>query len=1138
MTFVLPAKTTQRRKVAILLWPIATPIFVRPTLLILLGSFALLFSCKSKPGTTHLFTEVSPDHSGIQFSNDLQENEDYNIDTYEYLYNGGGVSTGDVNNDGLPDILFTGNMVADKLYLNKGDLQFKDITSQSGFTSRSKWKTGAAMVDVNGDQLIDIYLCYSGPGTDEERSNQLYINTGITNGVPHFKESAKEYGLDAPGTFTTMVAFFDMDKDNDLDMFMVNHADMFYNPFFNSEKLRKTRHPKFGNRLYKNDNGHFNDISEAANIDGSGLNFGLSVSISDLNNDDWPDIYVTNDYDERDFLYLNEKNGSFREVLTTATRHISEFSMGSDIADYNNDGKPDVVVLDMLPEDNYRQKTLKGPDNYDKYMLRLNHGFHRQQMRNTLQLNNGNDKDSIPIFSEAGQLAGISNTDWSWAPLLADFDNDGWKDLFVSNGVLRGMTNLDFVKYAQVYSSKSKRPTQDKTKMWQQIKEMPTPLLHNYIFRNEHDLRFTNMTDDWGITKNAVSNGASYADLDNDGDLDLVINALNDKAIIYQNNSAKNNTSHFLKIKFAGEGQNTQGIGAKVHITTTHGEQVQEQYLTRGFQSTVDPVMHIGLGSDSTIISMTVKWPGGKITRLENLGADTLVTIDERTATISPHDTTVIAKKIFNDITETSGIDFTHQQSASVDFKFFPLLPFQLSKTGPSLAKADVNHDGLEDIFIGTSAGQESSLYFQTADGKFSKAKSQPWNNDKSFTNTDAFFFDADGDKDFDLYLVSGGADHFPGSKNYQDRIFENDGKGNFSSLEEALPVETISGSCARAADIDHDGLIDLFSGGMYTPGRFPVSPESFILKNKSTPGNIHFEKDTIAAGKEMGMVTDAVWTDINKDGWEDLIIIGQFMPIRLFENQKGTLKEITNDYGLSETNGWWRKILADDFDQDGDMDFVVGNLGLNSSFKASQQEPLSITYGPFYEKGTINPILCYYNDGKNYPWYTKDEMADQVPSINKRFLLYKDYAKAGLTDLLTKEQLQNSSTITAKTLQSVYLENKGNKQFTIHPLPNHAQLSTLNGLIAADVDADGKKDIILAGNFYPFRVQTGPLDASIGLVLKNDGKGKFSPLVYDKTGMILTGDVRNMISVKNKNGFCVVAGKNDGKVQCLQFFN
>ncbi len=662
-------------------------------------------ACNTNETSDTLFTSIPSSHSNIIFRNEIQEDENSNIDTYEYLYNGGGVAIGDLNQDGLQDILFTANMTADKIYLNKGNLQFEDITAESGFTSRKKWKTGAVIADINGDHLPDIYLCYSGTGTDEERSNELYINAGITDGIPRFKESAAIYGLDAPGTFTTMVNFFDMDNDGDLDMFMVNHADMFYNPFFNSEKLRKTRHPKFGNRLYRNDDGHFTDISEQANIDGSGLNFGLNASVSDLNNDGWPDIYATNDYDERDFLYLNKQDGTFREVLHTAARHISESSMGSDIADYNNDGTPDLIVLDMLPEDNYRQKTLKGPNNYNKYMLRLSLGFHRQQMRNTLQLNNGNDKDGIPIFSETGQLAGISNTDWSWAPLFADFDNDGWKDLFVSNGILRDMTNLDFVKYALVYSSKSKRQTQDKMKMWEQIREMPTPPLNNYIFRNNHDLSFTDVTKNWGINKTTVSNGAAYADLDNDGDLDLIINTLNDQALVYRNNASNNKNTHFLKIRFMGEGRNTQGIGAKVFIKTNHTSQMQEQYLTRGFQSSIDPVMLIGLGSDSIVNTLLIKWPEGKVSEFEHVKADTLITVyQSRAAMQSSAPGLPAPNPMFTDITEISGIDFTHRQSGFVDFKFFPLLPFQLSKTGPCLGKADVNLDGLEDIFIGASS--------------------------------------------------------------------------------------------------------------------------------------------------------------------------------------------------------------------------------------------------------------------------------------------------------------------------------------------------------------------------------------------------------------------------------------------------
>jgi len=1095
----------------------------------------LLLSCKQK--SKKLFTEVSSSYSGIDFRNDIKEDEDYNIDTYEYLYNGGGVATGDLNNDGLPDIVLGANMGSDRVYLNKGNLQFEDITENCGFQSREKWKTGIAVADINGDHLLDIYLCYSGPGTDEDRRNELYLNTGIKNGIPHFREAAKEFGIDALGTFTTMVNFFDMDNDGDLDMFMVNHADMFYNPFFNSEKLRKTRHPKFGNRLYRNDNGHFIDISEQTNIDGSGLNFGLSCAISDLNNDGWPDIYVTNDYDERDFLYLNNHDGSFRETLNTAARHISEFSMGSDIADYNNDGKTDLMVLDMLPEDNYRQKTLKGPDNYNKYMLRLSLGFHRQQMRNTLQLNNGNDKNGVPIFSEIGQLAGVSNTDWSWSPLFADFDNDGWKDLFVSNGILRDMTNLDFVKYGLTYSSKSKSPQKNKAKMWEQISQMRTPALHKYIFRNNHDLSFTNASAAWGITKDMVSNGAIYADLDNDGDLDLVINNLNAVASIYQNNSSGKKETHFLKIRLEGDRQNTQGIGAKVSIRTAGANQLLEQYLSRGFQSSVDAVMHFGLGKDSVVNDLIVRWPGGKVSHLQNLKADTTLVIKENTAIAEVVDSTHAEKSMFTDITEQSGIDFIHHESPFVDFSVNTLLPFQLSKTGPCLAKADVNQDGLEDLFIGSTAGQESKLYLQHKDGRFSISSSEPWNSKIKITNTDALFFDADNDRDPDLYLVSGGAEYLPGSNNYQDRIFENDGKGNFKEVESALPAETVSGACARTADLDKDGLPDLFIGGMYIPGQFPVAPESFILKNRSRPGSIHFEKEDpahYASLKRIGMVTDANWVDINKDGWSDLVVVGQFMPITLFINQEGTLTDKSSDYRLGDTNGWWRRLVADDFDGDGDIDFIVGNIGLNTPFKASSKEPISITYGSFYNSGTVNPIFCYYNGGINYPWNSKDELASQIPTIQRKYLRYEDYAKASLSEVFNKEELANSKTITAKMLQSIYLQNNGNNTFTVIALPLAAQVSALHGIIPIEFDNDGKKDLLIGGNLYPFRVQTGPLDASIGMVLKGNSNGQFIPLSYAQTGLLIDGDVRTMISLKTKNGTVIIAAKNNDKIQVL----
>jgi enediyne biosynthesis protein E4 len=1106
-------------------------------------------SCnRSQKNTGLLFTEMPSSVTHIDFRNDIKENEDYNILTYEYLYNGAGVAVGDVNGDGLPDIFFTGNMTSNKLYINKGNFQFEDVTEAAGLQGRTKWKTGAVMADVNGDGLLDIYVCYSGPGTDSERANELYINQGLKNGIPVFKECAKEYGLDAPGTYTTTVAFFDMDNDGDLDMLMVNHADMFYNPFFNTEKLRAKRDPKFGNRLYRNDNGHFTDISEQAHIDGSGLNFGLSVAISDINGDGWPDIYVTNDYDERDFMYLNNHDGTFKEVLAKAAGHISEFAMGSDIADYNNDGKPDIVVLDMLPEDNHRQKLLRGADNYDKYSLRAEHGFHHQQMRNTLQLNNGNGPDSIPVFSEVGQLAGMSNTDWSWAPLLADFDNDGWKDLFISNGINKDITNLDFVKYNSGYTIGQAEKAGNKVEMWQLVQQMPSTKLTNYLFRNNHDLTFTNMTTDWGFTRQTISNGAAYADLDNDGDLDLVINTINDGPIIYRNNASEMHKGHFLRIRLKGDNLNTDGIGAKVKCVTEHTSQFQEQYLTRGFQSSVDPVMHIGCGIDSLIQSLTVIWPRGKISVIRNVRADTLLTIYEKDA-VAPipaasgklaatpsAGSNSITSPLFTDITPQSGVPYTHHGAGFVDFKVSPLLPYQVSHVGPCLAKGDVNGDGLEDLFIGGSAGQECTLYLQTKDGRFQRAAVQPWNTDKDHTNTAALFFDADGDGDLDLYLVSGGADYPMGSRNYQDRLFENDGKGNFRLVPDALPAETISGGCVRAADYNKDGKPDLFVGGKLIPGFFPKAPESLILKNSSRPGHISFEKDVTQTDSVLlhpGMVSDACWVDLNKDGWPDLVVVGAFMPVTIFENRHGQLVDQTAANGLSNSQGWWTCILAGDFDHDGNTDLIIGNLGTNTQFKAAGNEPLQIYYGDFSGNGNFDPLLTYYIQGHSYPYASRDELFRALPALQKKFARYADYADAQITDVLRQDQLATAGISSIRTLQSTCFHNEGGHRWSLHPLPNYAQISMINGIVP--VDLDGTQDLIIAGNMYPFRAQLGPLDASIGLVLQEDGKGQFNPLTYDQTGLYIPGDTRNIIGLKGgKYQFIVAAGYN-GPVQVLR---
>jgi len=1101
----------------------------------------LLVSCKH--GSNTVFTEISPSYFNVDFRNDISETKDQNILTYEYLYNGGGVAVGDLNNDGLPDIFFTGNMTPNKLYLNKGDFKFEDITEKAGVTGRNKWKTGVVMADVNGDGLLDIYVCYSGPGVGLNRSNELYINNGVKNGVPTFTESAKAYGLDAPGTYTTSVVFFDMDNDGDLDMLMVNHADVFFNPFFNTEKLRATRNAKFGNRLYRNDNGHFTDVSVQAHIDGSGLNFSLSASVSDINGDGWPDIYVTNDYDERDFLYLNNHDGTFREVLPKATKHISQFAMGSDIADFNNDNKPDIIELDMLPEDNHRQKLLRGADNYDKFNLLVDHGFHKQLMRNSLQLNNGNDADGTPILSEIGQLAGVSNTDWSWAPLFADFDNDGWKDLFVTNGILKDMTNLDFVKYTSGYSPQYVKEKQDKGEIWELVQKMPTTKLTNYLFKNNRDLTFSNVTTSWGLTKQAISNGAVYADLDNDGDLDLVINQLNDVATIYRNNtSEKSHAQHYLRIQLKGSNKNTSGIGAKVYITTVHGSQLQEQYFNRGFQSSVDPVMHFGLGKDSLIQSVKVLWPTGEVSALQNIKGDRLLVVEQKNASVPQkgepqHDENI--KPLFKDVTNSAGINFVDKPSLYVDFKTSPLLPYQVSKMGPCIAKADVNGDGLEDVFIGAGVDQLSQLYLQTKDGRFVLSTSQPWNNNKQIFNADALFFDADGDGDMDLYLVGGGAEYPQGSENYKGRVFENDGKGNFKEVVNALPKETVSASCARTADIDHDGKPDLFIGGRFKPGMFTRAPPSYVLKNISQPGKIQFEIDKSqkdATLAEPGMVTDAIWCDLNKDGWQDLVVVGQFMPVTVFENHKGVLVNKTNEYGLAGTNGWWSRINATDLDGDGNIDLIVGNLGLNTQLKASQAEPVTITCSDFNGDGTMFPILSYFIQGKSYPFNTRDELMDQMPWLQKKFGRYIDYADAQLADLFPQGKLDSAKVFKINLLSSVVLKNTGHGKLEVKALPKAAQASMVNGIVIDDLQKGGHKDILLAGNFYPFRVQFGPLDAGIGTVLREDKQGNLSSLGYAETGLKIDGDVRNLVKVNAPNGsYWMIAAKSDGAIQVLK---
>ncbi|MGN6438837.1 MAG: VCBS repeat-containing protein [Agriterribacter sp.] len=1096
-------------------------------------------ACKNAPDSSShntLFSKLPASQTGIDFVNQVEENESFNVMTYEYLYNGTGVAAGDVNNDGLADLYFTGNMVPNKLYLNKGNLRFEDITVAAGVAGRERWKTGVTMADVNGDNLLDIYVCYSGPGTDDARKNELYINNGIKDGIPTFTEKAVELGLDAAGTFSTQCAFFDMDLDGDLDAFLVNHADMFYNAFYNTTKVRTKRHPKFGNRLYRNDNGRFTDISEAAGIYGGGLNFGLSISVGDLNNDGWPDLYTSNDYNERDFLYLNNRNGTFREVLTKSMAHISEFSMGSEIADYNNDLLPDIFTLDMLPGDNKRQKLLKGPDTYDHHTLLVDSGFHQQNMRNMLQLNTGTFSDSAPLFSEIGQLAGIYGTDWSWAPLLADFDNDGWKDIFITNGYLRDYTNMDFLKFTFVEAQQKAQQEGKPANTWELVKNLPSTKISNYIFSNNGDLSFSNKVNEWGIGDPAISTGASYADLDNDGDLELIVCNTNQPVEVYENRATQLNGNHFVQVKLEGPAGNTAGIGAKVIVTTDSTRQIRESYTTKGFQSAVTAGLHFGLGKAAIYQQIEVVWPDGKKNIVKNGKADTLLLLSYKYAGYVT-DTAAHYAPLLTDVTTASGLTYTHRRNDNfVDFKVQYLIPYQLSKLGPCITKGDSNGDGLEDIFIGGTVTSNAQLYLQRPGGKFTIATLQPWTQEKTATDAAALFFDAEGDGDLDLFISKGGTQFPANSPLYQCELYINNGKGAFQKLASGLPALASSSSCVAAADYDKDGDVDLFIGGRSVPGKFPVAAASYLLRNESTRQSIRFAyaSNQPESLSNPGMVTTAAWADINSDTWPDLVLAGEFTPITVYENNKGKLVDKTTQYGLQQTNGLWSKIVLADMDNDNDLDMIAGNVGLNTQFHASVQEPFSICYSDFDKNGTIDPVLCHYNNGKAYPYNSLDELAEQLPSIRNKFLSYESYSNATFNQVFSQEQLAAAKTINAFELASLYFENNNGK-FVPRKLPMVAQFSAAKGIVTGDWNKDGKQDIALAGNFYFWRVQLGQMDASAGCLLYGDGAGNFNAIPPAKSGFVVTGDVRDLLLVNEATTPLFVAVRNSGPLTVLK---
>lgn len=1093
--------------------------------------FFLLTSCgqSGKDGQdaaaeNPLFKLMDSSKTKILFNNVIKEDFDRNILNYQAFYNGGGVAVGDLTNDGLDEVYFSSNMGGNKLYLNQGDLQFADITDLSGVGARSGgWKNGVNMADVNGDGRLDIYVCYSGRFEGKYRKNQLFINQGLNaEGLPTFIDEAEAYGL-ADTSYSTQSHFFDYDKDGDLDMFLVNENINILSNLddVTIQELRKQDDPLSGPKLYRNDNNHFTDVTKKAGLNTSTLSYGLSAGIADINTDGLPDIYLSNDYAVPDFMYINNGDGTFTDQMRNSLDHITLFSMGNSITDINNDGQPDIYTLDMLPEDNRRQKLLAGLDNYESFNINLRNGFYYQYMRNMLHINNGNG-----TFSEVGQLAGISNTDWSWAPLFADYDNDGWKDLFVTNGYMRDFTNMDVIKYNANYFQSVGGQVQPKH-ILDMLNNMPSSDVKNYIYKNNGDLTFTDEGKAWGMDIPSNSNGAVYSDLDNDGDLDIVVNNINRAAFVYQNQG--DSTKHYLKLKLTGAGKNTSGYGAVVTLFKKGKQQCIEQMPSKGYLSSVSPMLHFGLGKDKEIDSLQIVWLSGKKQVLKNLSGDRLMYLKEEEAT-GTYRKPQPPKTIFTEI--SSPIAATQVKNEINDYKRQPLLVNALSFTGPCMTKGDVNGDGREDVFVGGDVHEAGALYIQQQNGKFIRNQ-QPFILDKESQDADALFFDANGDGKTDLYVVSGGYGSFKDNDPlFQDRLYLNDGKGNLTKSATSLPEMHQSKSCVRTADFNGDGHPDLFVGGRNTGSRYPEAPKSYILIND---GKGHFTDQVkkIAPDLErIGMVTDAACMDLNGDKKKDLILVGDWMPLTAFINDGGKLKNKTSKYFDKEYAGWWNSLKIEDLNGDGRPDLVAGNLGLNSQCRVSDAEPAELCYKDFDDNGAVDPILCFYIQGKSYPYLSRDEMLDQMSIMRPRFPDYKSYADATLKEVFTPEEMKGAKTLKANYLKTAWFERTADGKFKEKQLPIQAQFSPVYTITPIDYDGDGNRDLLLCGNIYQSRIRFGRYDANHGILLKGNGKGGFTYVPDQQSGLKLKGDVRSVIALNNT----LYVGINQQKMRAFQF--
>jgi hypothetical protein len=1107
----------------------------------------LIVSCNSnKP----LFELVDANESGIHFNNEIKETDALNVLDISNVYNGGGVGIGDFNGDGLQDIYFTGNRVANKLYLNKGAFKFDDITNAAAVTGEGKWCRGVSVIDINNDGKSDLYISATLDTNADKRKNILYVNQGNdANGIPHFKDMAAEYGL-ADTTYSTMANFFDYDNDGDLDMFLV--VNEIKDPHIPNVYHPKNQNPEYysSSRLFQNNYDSvlkhpvFVDVSEKAGILKEG--FGHSVVVTDINKDGWKDIYVTNDYLPNDYLWINNHDGTFTDQLAVYFKHSSVNSMGTDVGDINNDGLMDFITLDMNPRDNYRKKMMMNPNSYQTFQNNDLYGYQYQYVRNTLQINQGprvlqNDSIGAPIFSEVAFLAGIAETDWSWTPLLADVDNDGNRDLFVTNGFPKDVTDHDFITYRnKAYSFASKT---------QLLVEIPEVKIHNYAFKNNADLTFTDQSINWGFETPTFSNGAVYADLDNDGDLDLVINNINDAASIYQNKERQiqPEKSHYLDIAFKGAVQNIHAIGATVEIYYDHGKkQIADQSPFRGYLSTVQNNIHFGLGAIQLIDSLIIQWPNQQKQVVKNVKSDNVLTVDIKNAStpVNAVQNIFATNSLFKEVTNAVGIHYMHTQNDFVDFNIQKLLPHKFSEYGPAIAVGDINGDGLDDMIVGNNSAQ---LLIQQKNNQFiQKALLPNIHFNKLNSDEGILLLDVDGDNDLDLYISSGGFENQSGAASYQDQLYINDGKGNFKQDITALPLNNTSKLCVKAADYDHDGDLDLFIGGRVDPWNYPKPVNSFIYRNDSKNGQVKYTDVTKTIAKDLnqiGLVCDALFTDFNNDGWVDLIITGEWMPVTFLTNEKGVFKNHSSLSGVNDQVGWWNTIQSGDFDGDGDMDYIVGNLGLNSFYKASSVYPVQIYAKDFDNNGSYDAFPALYiptshsdTVKKLFPAQTRDDIVKQMISTRSKYQNYKSFAAARIDQLFTPEQLKGAQILKANYLSSSYLKNKGNGKFELSVLPITAQVSILNGMEVDDFDGDGNLDVLINGNDYSTEVSVGRYDAMNGLLLKGDGKGGFKPLSILESGIFIPGNGKALVKLRSANGaYLVAASQNKSAMKVFE---